>query len=41
MGPQFAQTCRDFTEKIRKLGPIYPNLRGITYPDHTLAAVAL
>jgi F420-non-reducing hydrogenase iron-sulfur subunit len=21
MGPQFAQTCRDFTERIRKLGP--------------------
>jgi F420-non-reducing hydrogenase iron-sulfur subunit len=40
MGPQFAQTCRDFTEKIRKLGPIYPNPRGITHPDHTLAAAA-
>lgn len=24
MGPQFAQTCRDFTERIKKLGPIYP-----------------
>lgn len=24
MGPQFAQTCRDFTERIRKLGPLYP-----------------
>lgn len=23
MGPQFAQTCRDFTERIRKLGPLY------------------
>lgn len=21
MGPQFAQTCRDFTDRIRKLGP--------------------
>jgi len=21
MGPQFAQCCRDFTERIRKLGP--------------------
>ena len=21
MGPQFAQTCRDFTERIRQLGP--------------------
>ena len=23
MGPQFAETCRMFTEKIRKLGPVY------------------
>lgn len=23
MGPQFAQTCIEFTEKIRELGPIY------------------
>jgi coenzyme F420-reducing hydrogenase delta subunit len=22
MGPQFAQTCIDFTERIRKLGPL-------------------
>ncbi|MBF0550741.1 MAG: hydrogenase iron-sulfur subunit [Deltaproteobacteria bacterium] len=26
MGPQFAQTCRDFTERIRGLGPIYRKL---------------
>lgn len=24
MGPQFAKTCVDFTEKIRKMGPLYP-----------------
>jgi F420-non-reducing hydrogenase iron-sulfur subunit len=24
MGPQFAKTCRDFTERIKALGPIYP-----------------
>ena len=24
MGPQFAQTCIDFTQKIKKLGPLYP-----------------
>ncbi len=23
MGPNFAQTCRDFTQRIRELGPIY------------------
>jgi coenzyme F420-reducing hydrogenase delta subunit len=23
MGPQFAQTCKEFTETIRSLGPIY------------------
>lgn len=23
MGPQFAQTCRDFYERIKKLGPLY------------------
>jgi F420-non-reducing hydrogenase iron-sulfur subunit len=27
MGPQFAQTCRDFTERIRKMGPVYPQGR--------------
>ncbi|MBF0477418.1 MAG: hydrogenase iron-sulfur subunit [Deltaproteobacteria bacterium] len=26
MGPQFAQTCRDFTARIRGLGPIYRKL---------------
>lgn len=25
MGPQFAQTCRDFTDRIRKLGPLVKN----------------
>ena len=24
MGPQFAKTCRDFDERIRKLGPAFP-----------------
>jgi coenzyme F420-reducing hydrogenase delta subunit len=24
MGPQFAETCRSFTERIRQLGPTYP-----------------
>ena len=24
MGPQFAQTCRDFDARIRKLGPAFP-----------------
>jgi coenzyme F420-reducing hydrogenase delta subunit len=28
MGPQFAQTCRDFTETIRSLGPLYHELTG-------------
>ncbi len=28
MGPQFAQTCRDFTERIRSLGPIYGLKKG-------------
>jgi coenzyme F420-reducing hydrogenase delta subunit len=23
MGPQFAETCREFTERIRQLGPIF------------------
>ncbi|BEQ16860.1 hydrogenase iron-sulfur subunit [Desulfoferula mesophila] len=27
MGPQFAQTCNDFTERIRQLGPLYPQPR--------------
>jgi len=25
MGPQFAQTCHDFTQRIRTLGPVYGN----------------
>lgn len=24
MGPQFAQTCREFDERIRRLGPAFP-----------------
>ena len=24
MGPQFAQTCREFTKRIQELGPLYP-----------------
>lgn len=24
MGPQFAKTCIDFTQRIRELGPLYP-----------------
>lgn len=23
MGPQFAETCREFTERIRKIGPVF------------------
>ncbi len=26
MGPQFAQCCRDITDRIRALGPLYPSL---------------
>jgi F420-non-reducing hydrogenase iron-sulfur subunit len=33
MGPQFAQTCRDFTQRIKNLGPIYPDLRDIKPPE--------
>lgn len=24
MGPQFAHTCTEFTERVRRLGPLYP-----------------
>jgi coenzyme F420-reducing hydrogenase delta subunit len=27
MGPQFAETCRKFTETIRSLGPIYKDVK--------------
>lgn len=25
MGPQFAESCREFTERIKRLGPVFPN----------------
>ena len=28
MGPQFAQCCREFTERLRQLGPLAPRRRG-------------
>ncbi len=34
MGPQFAQTCRDFTDRIKTLGPLYPNLKNIKPAEH-------
>jgi F420-non-reducing hydrogenase iron-sulfur subunit len=41
MGPQFAKTCRDFTEKIRNLGPIYPDLKTINRPEPKPEAASL
>lgn len=38
MGPQFAQTCRDFTERIRALGP---GLRGVSGDASEAAAPCL
>lgn len=26
MGPQFAEACREFTERIRRIGPIFPEM---------------
>jgi coenzyme F420-reducing hydrogenase delta subunit len=25
MGPQFAESCREFTERIKRLGPVFPS----------------
>ena len=33
MGPNFAQTCRDFTDRIRGLGPLYGEVR----PHHLIS----
>jgi len=41
MGPQFAQCCRDFTERIRKLGPgLRPDRVGSSAVQHASVAVA-
>ncbi len=40
MGPQFAQCCRDFTERIRKLGPGVKPLRNHSFPDLPQAGAA-
>jgi F420-non-reducing hydrogenase iron-sulfur subunit len=41
MGPQFAQCCRDFTERIRKLGPgLRPDKVGSSAGQSAAVAVA-
>jgi F420-non-reducing hydrogenase iron-sulfur subunit len=40
MGPQFAQCCRDFTERIRALGPGLRAKKTVENPAETAAATA-
>lgn len=41
MGPQFAQCCRDFTERIRKLGPGLRSGRASAGTDQVASAAAV
>lgn len=38
MGPQFAQCCRDLTDRIRALGPMYPS---VSEPETLVAKEAV
>lgn len=38
MGPQFAETCRKFTETIRSLGPVYRDKRSLVLQGGSLTS---